>query len=229
LAAGVKVPLVIVLHDYGTTGDDMSALTISDEQATKGRFIVVYPEGVKGSWNAGACCAPATTSGIDDVKFIGLLIDRMTKQEPIDAARVFVVGFSNGAAMADRLACELAERIRAVTSVSGGMLVDSCRAASPVSLMEIHASNDRVFPIEGGDVGNVTVQSLATEIQQWVEIDGCTGSPVLGGTGVHKTSTWNTCANKSVVKLDIVEGEGHNWITNATGESWQFFSAIGSS
>jgi poly(3-hydroxybutyrate) depolymerase len=73
----------------------------------------------------------------------------------------------------------------------------------------------------------VTVQSLATEIQQWVKIDGCTGSPVLGGAGSHKTSTWNTCASKSVVKLDIVEGEGHNWITGATSESWQFFSAIG--
>ena len=227
LAAGVKVPVVIVLHDYGTKGDDVSALTLYDDQATKGRFIVVYPDGIRGSWNAGACCAPATTSGIDDVKFIGLLIDRVTNQEPIDASRVFVAGFSNGAAMTYRLACELAERIRGVTSVSGGMLVESCRPARPISLLEIHASNDRVFPVEGGDVGGVTVQSLATEIQQWVKIDGCTGSPVLGGTGSHKTSTWNTCASKSVVKLDIVEGEGHNWITGATSESWQFFSAIG--
>ncbi|TMF46396.1 MAG: hypothetical protein E6I24_08390 [Chloroflexi bacterium] len=105
LAAGMKVPLVIVLHEYGTTGEDMSALSLYDQQATKSQFITVYPDGIGGSWNAGACCTPATTRGIDDVKFIGLLIDRVASQEPIDASRVFVVGFSNGAAMTYRLAC----------------------------------------------------------------------------------------------------------------------------
>lgn len=226
LAAGMKVPLVIVLHEYGTTGEDMSALSLYDQQATKSQFITVYPDGIGGSWNAGACCTPATTRGIDDVKFVGLLIERVASQEPIDASRVFVVGFSNGAAMTYRLACELAERIRAVTSVSGGMLLENCRPARPVSIQEIHGTKDTIFPIQGGAVGNVNTLSLASEIQQWVTLDGCTGNPIPGGSGVHKTSTWNTCRNKAVVKLDTIEGEGHSWFADATSSSWQFFSAI---
>lgn len=137
LGGGAKAALVIVLHDLGATGDDIADRTRYDEPAEKSRFTVAYPDGVNGSWTAGRCCDPAKAKGVDDVKFIGLLIDRVVSQQPIDSSRVFVTGFSSGAAMTYRLACELADRIRAVTSVSGAMLVDSCHPARPVSLQEI--------------------------------------------------------------------------------------------
>jgi polyhydroxybutyrate depolymerase len=229
LVAGARVALVIVLHDLGATGDDIAERTRYDDQAGKSRFVAVYPDGVDGSWNAGRCCDPAKKQAVDDVKFISLLIDQIVRRQPIDSSRVFVTGFSNGAAMTYRLACELSDRIKAVTSVSGAMIVDNCRPARPVSLQEIHGTKDQAFPYEGCTGGlaiaNAFCPSVNDEIQQWVMIDGCTGAPTLGGSGIHKTSTWSGCRSKTMVRVDAVEGGPHTWFANATSASWQFFSA----
>jgi polyhydroxybutyrate depolymerase len=223
LEGGAKVSLVIVLHDHGESGDDIADRTGYDQQASKNRFIVVYPNGIGGSWNAGTCCSPATDQGVDDVKFIHLLIDQVASQQPVDISRVFVTGFSNGAAMTYRLACELADQIRAIGSVSGGILVDSCQPAVPISVLEIHGSKDYAFPLEGSTLPP-TIPPLATEMQQWVTSNGCTASPDVAGDAAVRISTWDSCRNQTVVKLELVEGGSHVWFARATTDTWQFFN-----
>ncbi|MEA2629191.1 MAG: polyhydroxybutyrate depolymerase, partial [Chloroflexota bacterium] len=109
--------LVVAIHGYTSSAAEMETSTHFDDQAAQDKFIVVYPEGINNSWNAGRCCGQ---NGYDDVAFIGELIDRMVSSSHVDAKRVFVTGLSNGGLMAQRLACDLSDRVTAVASVSGG-------------------------------------------------------------------------------------------------------------
>ena len=114
LPFGTSVPLLVVLHGAGSDAARFEAKTGFDQLADLDRFIVVYPDGVTfGSgrtWNAGQCCPPASTAGVDDVAFISALLDRLEATYPVDVRRVYAVGHSNGAMSAQRLGCEAATR-----------------------------------------------------------------------------------------------------------------------
>ncbi len=100
-------PLVISLHGYGGTARRNEEATGFTEKSNNEGFIVVYPEGIRQSWNGPYCCGEAYTNNIDDIDFIRKLINRLEQEYKIDPDRIYVAGFSNGAIMAYRLAAEL--------------------------------------------------------------------------------------------------------------------------
>src|SRR4051794_14712778 len=55
LPAGPR-PLVLALHGYTATAQDMELGTGLDKTAGKGGALVAYPDGLDHSWNAGTCC-----------------------------------------------------------------------------------------------------------------------------------------------------------------------------
>ncbi len=144
------VPLILALHGGANTVDDLVKTTQFDRFAATDEFIVAYPEGVGGYWNAGFCCGPAARDGVDDLGFLDALLDRMQADYRIDASRVFLAGASNGAIMAYRFACQRADRVTAVGAVAGAMLVEECRPSRPVSVLEVHGKADTSLPFNGG-------------------------------------------------------------------------------
>src|ERR1700737_1616764 len=59
-------PLVIVLHGSSGSAEEIRQTTKMDVQSETDRFLVAYPEGMKGAgglfpsdWNAGTCCGAA--------------------------------------------------------------------------------------------------------------------------------------------------------------------------
>jgi polyhydroxybutyrate depolymerase len=70
-------PLVIALHGYTADATWMESNTRFDEKGAQKGFIVVYPQGIKKSWNAGSCCGHNSS---DDVGFIRDLIDRLVNE-----------------------------------------------------------------------------------------------------------------------------------------------------
>ena len=100
------VPLVVMLHGgYGDGAQAESAYNW-DGQADAGRFLVAYPDGMDRAWNAGTCCGIPKNRNIDDVGFITAMVGAIEAQMPIDPARIYVTGMSNGAMMALRLGCQ---------------------------------------------------------------------------------------------------------------------------
>lgn len=90
-------------------------------------FIVVYPEGTSRrgqlfTWKAGHCCGYAMEQRVNDVAFIGALIDALLARYPIDPKRVYVTGMSNGAMMAHRLGIELSEKVAAIAPAVGAAI-----------------------------------------------------------------------------------------------------------
>jgi len=232
-------PLVLVLGGVGNTAESMVEATQFDRQAIDGGFVVVYPEGLGQTWNAGYCCGSAARDAVDDVAFLSAVMDDVQAGYATDPARVFVAGVSNGAMMAYRLACQAADRVAGVGSMAGAMILDDCHPSRPVAVIEIHGTGDALVPYEGGPtVGGATQPSPSSVavVQHWAELDRCQGGPATGARPPVTTSTWSGCAPGTTVRLVTVESGGHTWFApgfgpangaaDATAEMWTFFSGL---
>src|SRR5687767_10643478 len=119
-AAGTgKLPLVIALHFYPGSGRAMADLTGFSGIAEREGFLVAYPDGLNGGFNALMCCGTE-----DDVGFIRAVIEDIGKSHAVDADRIYATGISNGGDLAYRLAAELPGVFAAIAPVSGGMSAD---------------------------------------------------------------------------------------------------------
>ena len=224
-------PLVVVLHPCmpGGNGDGQAAFTHFDDTSDTGRFIAVYPDGIGGCWNF-----DRRPDMPDDVAFIGRLLDRLATDLPIDGTRIFIAGISGGANMAYRLACELSNRVTAIASVSGTMTFDSCHPARPVSILEMHGTEDFY---EGGALCNTP--SVTAVTLRWKSLAGCPGNPSQSQKGITRTSVWKPCKGGTVVRLETVVGGHHTWFgspfdpvpgePNANAVIWDFFRGSGRS
>lgn len=175
--------LVIALHGAGATGRQMEKLSGLSQIADRAGFLVLYPDGRNRRWNDGRN-VPEVTS--DDVGFLDRLIDHAVSQWNVNPRQVYVVGFSNGATMAYRLACEVSAKVAAIASVSGSLareVFDRCRPAKPVSILSIHGTNDPIVPFGGGEIrfrasgDRGVVTSQQTNLDLWSSLNGCSESP----------------------------------------------------
>ena len=208
--------LVVVLHGGLGTGAQARQSYGWDAKADAARFVVAYPNGIDKAWNAGTCCGRPQRDGVDDVKFLGAVIDEVTKAEGVVPDRVYATGISNGGMMAYRLACELPGKVAAIGPVAASMTV-SCEQPQPrpTALLHIHGLDDRNVPFSGG-VGSKGVAkdsrpSIPSVIERWRAIDACTGPPVTATAGAVTTVTSAACAAGTEVVLVTVAGAGHQW------------------
>lgn len=227
LSMSKSVPLVIAMHGYTSYDAEMEYMSNFDQVATEDGFVVVYPEGIGRSWNAGWCCDRNT---YDDVGFISALIDKVAGEPNIDRTRILATGMSNGAMMPQRLGCELAGKITAVVSVSGSLLVDKCHPSRPISVMEMHGDADDLVPLSGGLTPGIgTFRPTMSVMQEWASLDGCAATPATADDASATTYTWTACQARSKVMLEVVKGGGHAWFGPSLGEpdasrlGWDFF------
>jgi polyhydroxybutyrate depolymerase len=188
LEPGVSYPLVLILHGFTATGSlQQSYLQLTNLAADPGAFVLA-PDGTTNSngqrfWNASAACCDFEGSGVDDVAYLGGLIDAVSADWPVD--RVYVVGHSNGAFMAYRMACERADVITAIAGLAGAAGAPDdypCDPASPVSSLHIHGTADTVIAYGGGTNGNASYPGALASIEQWAVRNGCATSRTAAGT-----------------------------------------------
>ncbi|WP_437938341.1 extracellular catalytic domain type 1 short-chain-length polyhydroxyalkanoate depolymerase [Sorangium sp. So ce341] len=216
-----RVPLVLDFHHVNGTPEAEAALTGLSALADERGLLVAYPAGIGGSWNAGLCCGQAWEEGVDDVDFTRDLIDAISEEHRVDPRRIFVTGMSNGALMAHRLGCELADRIAAIAPVAGVLHVPpaTCEPARPISVLHVHGTADIVIPYNGGTgvvpvpvPGSLEFVSVAESLAIWRERDGCAGvSHVTYAHGDTTCTAWSRCAEEAEVEHCAVEGGGHTW------------------
>jgi polyhydroxybutyrate depolymerase len=205
------LPLLVLLHGGNVSTPAAESTGGFDALAVGVGAVVVYPEGYANSWNAGTCCRPATTDALDDVGFIGALIDHLEADYPIDPNRVFIAGDGTGGSMAYRVACELSSRFAAVAVVSGPLLVD-CSPARPIPVLHIHGDADTLFLYEGGGTAcDGPCPSVAQTMERWRQADGCTGDPSMTTEGIVVTTTFSTCAGGAEVEFVTANGLDTTW------------------
>lgn len=219
-------PVPVVLFFHGGGGDAINTRKFAgwDSLADREGFIVVYPDGTgvmkqRGhSFNAGSCCGYAKDRNVDDVGFTAALLDEMERLFCVDRSRVYATGFSNGALMSYRLACELSDRIAAIGPVSGTVGVDHCRPARPVSVIHFHGTADPYEPYKGGRGKPFpgkrkanTFRSVDENTGIWRRILGAPPEPVSkSDKGAASGVTWRG-RDGSEVTLWTLRGAGHTW------------------
>ncbi len=236
-----KAPVVLALHGSDGSAADLERITGYDEIADREGFFVVYADGlpidlgagfISRSWNSGECCEPATSAQVNDVGFLDTLLDMVLRRYSVDANRIFVVGHSNGAIMAQLLACRLSDRLAGVASVAGSLDdTVSCEPSRPVPFLEIHGTADQ----------NVLWEYGQRSVSQWREFDRCTDENRQFITGEVTTTRWSTCADDTEVVFASIEGADHPWPSqrtptfdgleislalDATEVTWSFFSSV---
>ncbi|MCL9760848.1 PHB depolymerase family esterase [Frankia sp. AiPa1] len=142
---GSARPLVIMLHGFLNTAEELRQVSGADSFADAHGFAVAYGVGVDEAWNAGGCCGEATT---DDVAYVRQIVADVARHTPVDRSRIYVWGFSNGAMLAARVACQAPGLVAAVGMVGGQALVSCPRVR--VNLVHIHGTADTTVPWRGG-------------------------------------------------------------------------------
>src|SRR6476620_11655267 len=133
--------LVINLHGAGMSAAEQASLTNYDAVADQHGFAVAYPDGIDLSWADGRGASLPDRQGVDDVGFLGALIDRLSRDYGVAPGRVFGTGMSAGAFMANRLACDRADIVAAIAPVAGTLGAGTrCTPSRPVSVLETHGT-----------------------------------------------------------------------------------------
>ena len=153
----------------------------------------------------------------DDVPQLLALVDAIDRCAPVTT--VTAIGFSNGGLMANALACQAADRVRAIVLVASGYEgLGACKPLRPVSVLDIHGTSDQIV----GYVG------LRRFVATWAQRDGCAPTPTSRREPERVTHLrWHGCKAGSRVEHLRVAGDRHGWpsLVDANGPMVRFLRA----
>lgn len=152
---------------------------------------------------------------IDDVAFLDTVLDQMLQQGSIDHRRVYVSGFSNGAAMTFRYAVRRSPRLAAIAPVAGYCRGPLSPSSHPLPTLYLIGDTDPLVPLCGGQVPSpwegrlVRRPPLAESLERWAAWLGCSPLPrLLEDTPLYRREIYPGAVRFEVL---IVKGLGHHW------------------
>lgn len=270
--SGDPLPLVVFLHGTGATAPWADSETGWSGLAAREGFVLALPQALPPDillppkflsnpprWNDGSDSGQQKLEGrarrsdsvhppADDVSFITAVIDDAVTRTGADSRRVFVSGFSNGAAMAFRFAAERADRVAAAAPVAGYCWVLNPRPVRPVPTLYVVGTADPLVPVRGGQVRSpwlhryVGRPPLNEVLDRWATAIGCEPVPVAESeSGSVQTDSYPGPVPFRVVQI---AGLGHHWpggkgqfnhriagppsdTVNGTELVWEFFKSQG--
>ena len=237
--AGKTYPLVMVLHGYTATGFIQEAYFGIKTEVTDGNAFVLAPDGLvdsKGNqfWNADPACCDYDHTGVDDVGYLGGVLDDVIAAWPV--SRVILLGHSNGGWMAYRMACERADIVTAIGVLAGEATSDTCTPSQPVDVLHIQGTADEEVNYNGETdaMTGVTYPGAVASTMRWAGFDTCgttaanVGAPIdLDDTvpGAETQISQYPCT-ANAVELWTMTGSSHIPSMNASFEPmlWSWLS-----
>jgi polyhydroxybutyrate depolymerase len=215
------LPVIFAFHGWGGKGKDMMEMSQLNRLANKQGVIIVYPDGVDGTWADGRGYTPADKAGVDDIAFTKALLNKLSERQNIDRSRVYAVGFSNGGHFAQRVGCELADSFSGIAVVASDFptkLANRCNPVRPLSVIVIHGSEDKMSPAAGETEPGQEALSIDGTVQKWGSLNGCAATadtanlptPVNDGLSISRT-LYSKCRGNSQVVFYNIQGGGHTW------------------
>lgn len=226
-----SMALVLGFHGAGSNAREFERYSDFSFLANIEGFIVAYPQalGKRPTWD--------TTPGPNnpDLQFVTDLIDDLQSRCNIDPNRIYASGHSNGGGLANRLACDLSDRIAAIGTVAGAYQgSEECLPTEPVAVLGIHGTDDPIIPYNGfQDVREppAAYYLIGVPIPQWASSwakrNGCDREPA-STTLNDKVSNdrWSNCSEAANVILYTIHGGGHEWpnVFEPAQLIWNFFA-----
>ncbi|MEM8788900.1 MAG: polyhydroxybutyrate depolymerase [Pseudomonadota bacterium] len=196
-------PLPVMLHFHGW--QRQGTLVVQHRRiatATTARGVLLLaPNGQRRTWDFYSGATP-------DVGFARAVLDDAARRWPVDRSRIYVSGYSFGAAMAWRFVCEDGADVAALLAVSGTLRGDTICPTAPGEVRHVHGTTDTVMRFPFGPGGDVT-----GPVALWRQRLGCAAG---GPTGPYQAREWLTferhewadCDGGARVILDV-HGSGH--------------------
>jgi polyhydroxybutyrate depolymerase len=230
-----QLPLLVMLHGGGGTAEAAMWETGWIKKADKAGFLAVFPNAVSRDpsrrssfaknpqlWNDGSDRFYPDQKAPNDVGFIAAMLDDLSARFALDARRIFVTGFSNGASMSFRIGAELADRIAAIAPVAGALWFDPQKFRHPVPMCYITGTSDPLNLIEGGVPKLTTGASdkvrakpkppVRDSILKWAKALGChSTTPSVSDNHGVRAETYSACIGAAEVVYIAVDGLGHTW------------------
>lgn len=211
---GGSVPLVLALHGAGGDAsfhEDETGLT---PYAASHNFIVAYPEAENTWWDL--------TDASKDTVFLKQVVADISANWCVNPKRVHVEGFSRGAMMAHRLACDDTDTFASVAPYAGFLPTvegNSCKPQRKVPVAIFHSTFDPIIPYFFG------IQAR----DFWVANNGCSKTPVSTRVNSSTFERYTGCSGGTEVWFRQYN-QSHNWPTGADGDDmrnrlWAFFQA----
>lgn len=245
----VSRPLVVVLHGYGASGLLQSIYFRLDKLVDEKNFLLAAPDGMpdsKGSrfWAAVDGCCESAGKKVDDVKYLTSLVTEIGTVWKVDPKRVYLVGHSNGGAMAYRLACEPNQPFAAAFVLAPAFFEKDtvCKPNVPISIRHVHGTADTTVPYDGGSISllgpTLTFPSAPSAVATFAKLNGCSDTPDESAApldldkelaGAETTSkAYKSCRNGVVTELLTMAGGKHmpvNLTTEIGREIWSWLEA----
>jgi polyhydroxybutyrate depolymerase len=213
---GGRLPLLVLLHGNNQTPWVMKSQADAAVLAEREGVIVALPPGEGNRWRALIDPGQAPTAS-PDLAYVAGLIEQLAATYPVDLDRVYVAGFSMGAVLSGRIACERADLVAAVALDAGADWGGACTPSRAVSVLVMHGTADTILSIEG----------VEPFVEEWRELDACPGDP--DKTELTDTATvWSStgCTDGTAVQFIRIEGASHSWFHDpeAMETAWEFFT-----
>ena len=237
-------PLLILLHGRLGTGRAIraNAGTVFEQLADREGFVIAYPDAMNRVWHDCRSAVEANTlthtERVDDVGFLRALIKDAVAQYRVDPGKVYLFGFSNGGAMAMRMAWEAPQDVSAIAVIAMNMPTEpTCQTnARTPPVMFVAGTADTTVPYQGGVVafGGV-VQSAPATAAAFGKANGL-GQPdpesdvaaLSSDPGAVRLLAWRR-GGRPFVALYTVKGGGHaipvasQGVFDAPTMAWKFF------
>lgn len=217
-SGATKAPLVFFVHGANGSGAAFESETKGDATADREKFIAAYPsassDGSTGTWD--------DMQGVTNFPFFLAVIDTVDARYHIDRNKIYMTGFSQGGMISYVASCSYSDVFAAVAPVSGHSNT-TCTLKRPVPVFMTFGTSD---------IGPTS--TFVADANLWNKWNKCPSMPTIvkpypassANSGVTRV-TYGPCDQGSVVILDSIQGEGHQWPAasrlNQADEVWAFF------
>ncbi len=211
-----NLPVVINMHGFLTTAQFQMDYSQFNKTADSVRCIAIYQEGVDLRCNSGTFFF--VSSDVDDIGFLGDLMDRAAVLYNANLRKVYSMGYSAGGFISYKLACDATNRVAAIAPDVASMVFDNLNSCVPARPMHIAAFNGTADPVTAYFGIPSNFPSIDSVRHFWQIKNNCDAVPVIDtlpdlrndGTRVV-TYTYQNCAQDAhQVFYKIING-GHVW------------------
>jgi len=222
----VDYPVVFFFHGAG--GQAGSWTNKAGKFIDQEHYVGVYPSGHLKQWNTGYQETKA-----DDVAFVGMIVEALKDYKQLNLTRMFVVGSSNGAALAHELAIHT-DYFVGFTAIVTALTVDSKPTPNTpvVGVLQILGMKDNLCKYDGGKAPmGMTFLPAEESAAVWAAHNGCGDTPTTTTTAEgNKRIEYSGCTDGvRVVHYGITEA-GHGMPPTTEGGTfplfWDFFESL---
>lgn len=239
-------PLLIAFHGLGMTGRRLALSTGLAQRGPAAGFATVFPDALGRVWDDHGT---VRRDGGDDIAFVRTLITRLRNMGAAGDRHVFLVGLSNGAAFAERIARTGALEVSGVALIAGtareasrGPIPQPSQSAPVVAIL---GTGDASFPFKGGrsrskfrrqaglrvrlalsDTSGHEVVGARTLMDDWASVNGVAGEPAVEELGATRGDppvtrlTWATPTTGSAPAAAALGPQVVLYRINGGGHGW---------